>query len=400
MRRMLPWVTLALVVGLVPARAFADTSVIVLGIQSIEGDDDFARDLTGAIRHAASQVRGWTVSDRDVSLSQMTVMSSCAEPDAACMSEIAHALSTQRILYGVVRRTSTGANFRFSVTVSVFNSDTGAIENSVTDTIPRNEAEIDFLRQRVRRYITELAGTPQVGSVAVRSSVPEAQVAIDGTPAGATAGGAFTATNVAAGPHVVEVSAAGYQTYTTRINVEVGSQAEVSAELMEESGGDGHDRGPGGHGGFPWRPVLGWSAIGLGAVFGGLAIFEALSINALNHSGGGQDGSTWRQYRGAVQPGDDACDKAAMGYDPLMNAPQVAAAVRVCNSASTMQTLQWVFTGIGAAAGIGGIVLLLTGGGGSSTERASAETRLREPRLVLTPAVGPNGGALSATLRF
>lgn len=402
MRRFLAWATFGLLLAFLPAPASADTSVIVLGIQSIEGDDDFARELTGAIRHAAEQVRGWTVSDREVSLSQMIVVHGCGDADAACMADIASALSAQRIIYGTVRRTSTTDNFRFSVTVSIFNSESGGIENTVTDTIPRSEAEIDFLRQRVRRYVTQLAGTPQVGSIAVRSSVPEAQISIDGTPAGEAAGGAFTATGIEAGPHVVEVSAEGYRTFTRRVNVEVGTQAEVNAQLEQRGagGGDDHEGGSG----FPWRPVIGWTLIGAGAVFGALSLFEALTINSWNNgareSESGRVGEWWR-YRRNVPPGNDACEaaRANMVYDG--NVAQLSAAKEVCDSASTMQTLQWVFAGISLATLAGGTVLLLVGGGDDSTERdPNATARLREPRLLVTPSIGPEGGSLTATVRF
>ncbi len=403
MRRFLAWATFGLLLAFVPARAFADTTVIVLGIQSIEGDDDFARDLTGAIRHASEQVRGWNVSDREVSLSQMIVVHGCSDADAACMAAIAQALSAQRIIYGTVRRTSTGANYRFSVTVSIFNSESGGIENTVTDAIPREQAEIDFLRQRVRRYVTQLAGTPQVGSIAVRSSVPEAQVSIDGTPSGTTAGGAFTATGIESGPHVVEVSAEGYRTFTHRVNVEVGAQAEVDATLEAVSDGGGHEEHPGG--GFPFRPVIGWTAIGIGAVFGALSLFEAFTINSWNSTGPEENSRVgqWQQYRNAVPQGMDACEAARAGMVFAGNLMQRDTAKDVCDSADSMQTLQWVFAGISVAALAGGAVLLLIGGGGddSPAERdPNATARLREPRLMLSPSIGPEGGSLSATLRF
>ena len=46
-------------------RAQAQESVVVLGLSSVDGDDDYARNLSGALRHAASAVRGWSVSHDD-----------------------------------------------------------------------------------------------------------------------------------------------------------------------------------------------------------------------------------------------------------------------------------------------------------------------------------------------
>ena len=47
------------------------TSVVGLGLPSVEGDDSFARNLGGALRRAASQCRGWSVSDRGRPLGRM-----------------------------------------------------------------------------------------------------------------------------------------------------------------------------------------------------------------------------------------------------------------------------------------------------------------------------------------
>src|SRR5689334_2934443 len=56
------------------ATARAQETVVVLGLTSLEGDDEYARNLSGALRHAATAVRGWSVSERDVALSQMELV--------------------------------------------------------------------------------------------------------------------------------------------------------------------------------------------------------------------------------------------------------------------------------------------------------------------------------------
>jgi len=59
--------------------------------------------------------------------------------------------------------------------------------------------------------------------------------------------------------------------------------------------------------------------------------------------------------------------------------------------------LQYVFLGTAVAAGGTGIVLQLTSGsGGGYDDNGSAQT----PRFSLTPQVGRDRAALSATLRF
>jgi hypothetical protein len=46
----------------VASPAFAETSVVVLGLRSIEGDDEVANELTYQLRSAARGVAGWSVS--------------------------------------------------------------------------------------------------------------------------------------------------------------------------------------------------------------------------------------------------------------------------------------------------------------------------------------------------
>jgi hypothetical protein len=76
----------------VPARVFAEASVVVLGIRSVEGDDDVANDLTEQLRGAARGMEGWSVSSTAVSVAQMSLAHGCEELDAACLTEIAQGL--------------------------------------------------------------------------------------------------------------------------------------------------------------------------------------------------------------------------------------------------------------------------------------------------------------------
>src|SRR5690606_22646690 len=112
------------------AQAQSGASLVVLGIRSVEGDDEFTRNLTGALRHAASQVAGWDVSDREVTLAQMALAHGCDDPDPPCMAAIADSLEIQRVLYGDVRRTSAGDSFDFSINLHLFNGETDQIEHS------------------------------------------------------------------------------------------------------------------------------------------------------------------------------------------------------------------------------------------------------------------------------
>src|SRR5687768_3650577 len=93
MKRWLLWaVQCVLLLALAPPRATADSSVVVLGLRSLDGEDEEARRISTALREAARQAGGLRVSDRDVSLAQMSLAHGCDEPDARCMADIASTL--------------------------------------------------------------------------------------------------------------------------------------------------------------------------------------------------------------------------------------------------------------------------------------------------------------------
>ena len=69
MRGLTGLLLLTLAVGW-PAAALADASVVVLGLRSVEGDDDLANTITEELRVAAKSVTGWAVLERSVFVGQ------------------------------------------------------------------------------------------------------------------------------------------------------------------------------------------------------------------------------------------------------------------------------------------------------------------------------------------
>ena len=108
---------------------------MVLGLRSVEGDDGFAQRLTSALREAAEEVPGWDINDRRVSLDQMSLAHGCDQPDASCLSNIATTLQARHLVYGTVRRSSVRTDFRFFVSLYVFDARAGEIRGSLTDFI-------------------------------------------------------------------------------------------------------------------------------------------------------------------------------------------------------------------------------------------------------------------------
>ncbi|MCA9530937.1 MAG: hypothetical protein KC543_12435 [Myxococcales bacterium] len=87
-----------------PCPALAQVSrVAVLGLSSEAIDPATARDVTNALRHAATLVPEWRVHQGAVSLAQMVVLEGCAKPDLACLGAIAKDLGVDQLVIGRIR---------------------------------------------------------------------------------------------------------------------------------------------------------------------------------------------------------------------------------------------------------------------------------------------------------
>lgn len=360
-----------------PAAASAQAEVMVLGIRSVEGDDEFARNLTGALRHEASQVSEWTVSDREVTLAQLVLAHGCAEPDPACMTQIADSLQADRLLYGEVRRTSAGESYDFSINLHVFNGQSDEIEASVADTIPQIRRDIDDLREPARRYVAALSGAPRLGTAHIVVNVPGAEVFVDGESVGTTDDqGELIVENVEAGSRNVRIVAPGHQSFASTLSVEAYGEATFEAELQAGAGG----------GGLSGRDVelivgIGMTAAGvvLGALWGALG-YEYYFQLVDDGPGVGDD----LQRARALYP---------MGTEDVCAEPPAEPWIDdLCSKLDTYQYLVPILGIAGAVVGGVGIYFLI-----------SALTSGDEPSdsaFRLEPSVGPDHAFLGATIAF
>ena len=350
------------------ARARAQETVVVLGLTSVDGDDEYARNVTGALRHAASAVRGWSVSERDVALANLELVAGCEAPDPACLAQIASTVEAQRLIFGTISRTS-GDHYEFALSVHSFSVASGQVEEDVERSLPSSRMDIDDLREPAAAIIDELANIPRVGTIRV-SATGGQEVRIDGAAVGTTdASGTYVASDVATGPHEVVVGSAPAQT------VSVSEGAEALVAIAASSGGGG--------------PSINWGAVallaGAGLAIIGTVVSWAQLLTLSNDA-------AYNQYRmdlGAMGlTGDVACQDSSIAR--LGTGPASAHIRDVCSQGSTYEILQYVFIGVAAAAGATGIVLLVMDGSSSH----------EEPTVSLVPSVGPNGGSMQLRVRF
>jgi hypothetical protein len=380
----LPWSAALLTAALLAAAspAEAQTAVTVLGLTSLEGDDEFARNLSGALRNAASQVSGWSVSDRDVALSQMELTHDCASSDVACMTQIAATLSANRIIYGTIQRAPIGTRYEFQVTLFLFDAETGEIAGRSTLNVPSSDIDIDALREPARDMVRALSPSSAPGVIRV-SSGPDLEVRIDGIVVGRTdAEGAFTSEELAAGVYAIQVAEQNPEEVTV-------AGGEVSIRVAAPAASEG-----GGGGGGSVLPWVGIGLLGVAAISAGVWIYAMTRLDALS----GDPGYTqYRQEVGRTMSGmttTNVCDSRFFrgGSDAVGAA---AFGESACGEGSTMEVLQYVFLGLAVASAGAGAGLLAVGMGEGSGESGVADLRLR-----LTPSAGREHAYVGVALDF
>jgi PEGA domain len=398
-----PIVCAALLLGVVP-RAAADTvNVIVLGLRSVEGDDDVANALTDALRDAAHGVTDWKLIDRSVSMAQMSLAYGCDDIDASCLNEIAKGLIADRVVYGTVRRTSARETYDYQVSLSVFDAATGTIGSNETTTVPSAEArDAQALRPRAVVLMQHVSGNKGgVGLLEIRVDVVTADVRLDGEMVGQTRDHVLLLDGVPPGLHQLDIDAAGYPTRSVRIEVSSREQTNVSVamagELVEPqaAGGAGTGAqamddealaGPRKGGSLRW---LGYTLIGVGgASILGLAA-SMLVVNNINED------ATYQKYSSALPASiDDLCVEAESGNAHGMTAKELDDVVSMCGTGSTFEVLQYVFLGTALVGGGVGAYILLT------DKERGAQAHAGGPGLALTPTLSTRSALLTAKLTF
>jgi hypothetical protein len=387
-------VGIVLAVGLGQAKA---QTVDVLGIHPVDGDAEIARDLTGAIKHAASQHRPWTVNEREISLAQMTLAHGCDEPNADCLTRIAQTLQSELLIYGSLAR-SAAAPSDLTIELHLFSASQGAIVRSVTDRIPRARSDVDDLREPVRRYIAQLAGVSGPTVLRIRANVPDAPVSVDGRAVGTTDAQGDLTTEVTPGAHSVEVVAEGYEPHRGTVTARAGTETPFPVNLVRASGEDGEDEpdsdgaalGPiddtdeTDGGGSVSVPGVIATVVGVGLLGGW--VYSLARIQAI------PEDADFKNYLGGVPMGTDACTSARNNVAPNNMATVDLNRVRdLCDEADTVEVTAWVF-GVSGAVALGvGVVLLAAGAAGDEDESTD---------LSVAPYFDADGGGLAARVGF
>jgi TolB-like protein len=397
---------LVLTLGLTatPLARAEDTSVVVLGLRSLEGDDEFANSMTDALRTAARSVRGWRVLERAVSMAQMTLAHNCDDINAGCLSEIARGLQADRVVFGTVRRTAGRSKFDYEVTASLFNNSTHSTVGTETQTVARNDAKhTRMLASQAQFIMSHLAASDaSSGRLTVEVNVLSAEVHMDGQLIGQTQDGKLHMDTLSPGEHTLEVTAPGHDAHKEIVHVGGGDQSTVVVTLSrahhESDVATSPDSVPLDALPAPERSSLAWLGYTLIGVGAASAIGWGASMYMIEFQYNRD--LTYQEYKNNYKfMSGDACDRALSGQDAggALTAGELADFQGRCRSGRTFQTLQWVFLGAAVVtAGLGAYVLISELGHGDGAQAARKPTR----RLTFDPHFDRRSVALQATLRF
>ncbi len=381
-------------VGVGLAKADETSSLVVLGLRSLEGDDAQARALTDALRAEAEDVKGWSVLPRKVTIAQMSLAHGCDEPDGQCLSAIAYALKTKLLIFGTLSREQPDSADNFNVKLFLFNADFGRMSSSLTSKFRFTSREPQ-LRQQAEGFVEHLAGKRALGGLRVITNLAGAAVSINGETVGRTGeSGEFRVSGLRSGTHHISVEADGYQQATGEVRITGRGQQEVRVNLREV--------GQGGASADPFSSELpqdapsskrwiGWTALGASAAFAGLTAYSWITIAGI------ADDADYVSYRNAAGPEvADVCEAAnegqlfGSGDDAQLRLDEVQSA---CSQANLLEVLQYVFIGGALAAGGVGAYFLLRS---ENDQAVPAERRA----IRFTPKLSPQAVSLDARMSF
>lgn len=360
----------------VPRRARADqpgahtVPVAVLAFDSEDAEEQ-AEAITGAVRSRIRAAQGWSLIETTQSLGMLTAAMKCpTRPPPECQQKIAEQIKAERYIFGFVAK----GPLQGQVTAEIHLYQKGKANTVLKETYADNlkDSNDDTLRKIAARIVERLGGTA-VGVVVVRSSDQTGEVVVDGEKRVPLAKGTARI-ELAAGGHSIEVAPTGGT--PTKRNVLVAAGRETVVEFAPASAVE-----PPAERGRPTktRKIIGGVSMGVGAVLGGIAVYQLVSWLDIQDQG--------EQVRVQRAPGEDPTapcrESAGIGGSECRKLDEDA------KSASAMA---FAFGGAAVVAiGVGAYLFFSDPGDKPAREQAAAPPK---PKARLVPTVGQSSGGL------
>ncbi len=357
---------IALHPGVVRGAETGDVPTAVLGIEAVDVPDAVATEVTEALRQKVAATKGYQlVQGKD--LVEVKLVFSCADEAPACMSQVGKSLGATRLIFGGVKRAGSDS---FSVTLKLLDVPRAAVESWTTETFPKKREEAGALRALAGRWLGKLTGRSMgAGSLQVRVNIPGAAVALDGHPVGVSGEQPLVLAEVTPGKHEVSVEKSGYSTSKQEFTLAAGQTLPLTVSLSALAPTVDGLMGPPAASPAPVddesrRRDAGsirgaaragfWVALVGGLASGGLALKFGNDVLRIN-----KDLDPYRRYD-CMPPQVGTCNSRNEPAQPLDLREETAVAAKT-DEGNRAQTLQWVFTFVGAAFGIAGGYLFYKG---------------------------------------
>ncbi len=378
----------------------AQTSVVVLGVNSTEGDDAVAHEVSAALRRAATQVRGWNVGAREINLSQVEIAAGCEVTEPGCLAQLSEALSSQKILYGSLRRSRNTGRIDYELTLRLFDARNGA-QREERISIGANQTDVDALREPMRGALQRLtsavppvpantARTPtptppnstQTGTLDVQSDgLAGDDVRVDGVSVGTlNRNGRLVATGISLGVHRVQIVRSNRVLFDHTSEI-AASNNTLQAAVVPEANAIAIEPAPSAPGHDNTLEIVGWTLVGVGvAALAGMFV-------TWGRIRGIQDDNGYRLYQRDVPRNLDVCAVAATQSNAA------AGITSLCNEASMLETLQYAFlVPASVTLGVGAAILII--------DRMTTGRNEEQHALRIAPSFSTRGGSLTLSGSF
>jgi hypothetical protein len=370
-----------------------------------DGADDQADALTATLRNRVRTLKGYSLGEGDYSLEVLTLGLKCGDnPDEICQAKIGEQIHADRYIWGKVRKPRGGKLVTAEIHLWTRGRPSTRTQFTYSEnlTTPGDEA----LKRLVDDALAKLLERGHKGTVDVRAQgITAGDLFVDGQSSGLLRNGQARLT-LAPGEHKVELRSAslverGAVTVRADANVElvlapVEGEPASAASSRGAAGGNvaasvaAGDQG----GGHASHAVTGWAAVGLGVGLLAGGVYSVVRVHQIDTD------PKFDLYRRGFHHGQDVCEQARNGVaSPTAGAATPDEMHSMCSQATTFQTLQYIFFGLGAVSAGAGVYLLASDRGSPSDGMASS-TRPRRASWSVAPYIGKSSGHVELSYEF
>lgn len=281
------------------ARASNPIDVAVLNLESSQVDVAALASLTAVLRDEASQVASYNVSKQPpISISELAIVLGCDHRQNDCLEQVADYLETQVLIFG----TTSHQDDTYHVTVDIFDAKSTRIIHSFSRDFDSNQNLTISFRREISAFLSNPKSIP-TSRLEISSNVSGADIRLDGVLVGHTP---FERLGLPAGNYHLEISAPGFETWSTTVTLTDSGEAKITAPMTAMRGyvakpaGDPTDRVANS---TNWGA---WSAIGVGSLALGASGAMAWMMNDTEQEIASKRGAglTQREHQALIDQGN------------------------------------------------------------------------------------------------